>query len=66
MGRRTNYGFEKRQRELKKQKKKEAKAEKKRLRKEEEAMLQAADDGEAVGDPESDAEAGDGREAIRE
>lgn len=34
MARRTNYGFEKRQRELKKQKKKEAKAEKKRLKKE--------------------------------
>lgn len=34
MGRRTNYGFEKRQRELKKQKKKEAKAERKRLKKE--------------------------------
>ena len=30
MGRRTNYGFEKRQREIKKQKKNEAKAEKKR------------------------------------
>ncbi len=34
MARRTNYGFEKRQRELKKQKKKEKKAEKKRLKKE--------------------------------
>jgi hypothetical protein len=34
VGRRTNYGFEKRQRELKKQKKKEAKAERKRLKKE--------------------------------
>ena len=34
VGRRTNYGFEKRQRELKKQKKREAKAERKRLRKE--------------------------------
>lgn len=34
MARRTNYGFEKRQRELKKQKKKEAKAERRRLRKE--------------------------------
>lgn len=30
MGRRTNYGFEKRQREIKKQKKKEEKAERKR------------------------------------
>ncbi|MCG8468243.1 MAG: hypothetical protein MJB57_08530 [Gemmatimonadetes bacterium] len=34
MARRANYGFEKRQRELKKKKKKEAKAEKKRLMKE--------------------------------
>ena len=30
MGRRTNYGFEKRQREIKKQKKNEEKAERKR------------------------------------
>ena len=30
MGRRANYGFEKRQREIKKQKKNEAKAERKR------------------------------------
>lgn len=34
MARRANYGFEKRQKELDKQKKKEEKAEKKRLRKE--------------------------------
>ena len=34
MARRTNYGFEKRQRELKKQKKREAKAERKRLKRE--------------------------------
>lgn len=34
MARRSNYGFEKRQRELKKQKKREKKAEKKRLKKE--------------------------------
>ena len=34
MARRTNYGFEKRQREIKKQKKREAKAERKRLKKE--------------------------------
>ncbi len=34
MGRRANYGFEKRQREIKKQKKKEAKAERRRLAKE--------------------------------
>jgi hypothetical protein len=44
VGRRTNYGFEKRQRELKKQKKKEAKAERKRLKKEEEegALVEGA------------------------
>jgi len=34
VARRTNYGFEKKQREIKKQKKREAKAEKKRLKKE--------------------------------
>lgn len=46
MARRANYGFEKRQRELKKQKKKEAKAEKRRLRKEAAALAEA--DGEEV------------------
>ena len=54
VGRRTNYGFEKRQRELKKQKKKEAKEEKKRLRKEEEARLQAIEAGELVIDDEAE------------
>lgn len=34
MARRSNYGFEKKQREIKKQKKREKKAEKKRLKKE--------------------------------
>lgn len=34
MARRPNYGFEKKQRAIKKQKKREAKAEKKRLKKE--------------------------------
>ncbi len=34
MARRSNYGFEKRQREIKKQKKREKKAEKKRLKNE--------------------------------
>ena len=48
MGRRTNYGFEKRQRELKKQKKKEAKAERKRLKKEGEGAA-LAEDGLAEG-----------------
>jgi hypothetical protein len=40
VARRANYGFEKRQKELQKQKKKEEKAEKKRLRKEEGAVEQ--------------------------
>ena len=58
MGRRTNYGFEKRQRELKKQKKKEAKAERKRLRKEEL-------EGEVVGEgAEDDVEATDEKAQI--
>ena len=34
MAKRSNYGFEKKQREIKKQKKREKKAEKKRLKKE--------------------------------
>ncbi len=34
MARRSNYGFEKRQREIRKQKKREKKAEKKQLKKE--------------------------------
>jgi hypothetical protein len=57
MARRPNYGFEKRQKELDKQKKKEAKAEKKEQRKreveaeggvyqgDEEDSVSAADDG---------------------
>ncbi len=36
MARRANYGFEKRQKEIKKQQKRDAKAEKKQLKKEEE------------------------------
>jgi hypothetical protein len=48
VARRANYGFEKRQKELQKQKKKEEKAEKKRLRKEETALEpQGAQPGEA-------------------
>ena len=43
MGRRVNYGFEKRQREIKKQKKNEEKAEKKR----QEAMDRAEEPGDA-------------------
>ena len=41
MGRRTNYSFEKRQKELKKKKKQEAKAEKRRLRREAKAAAAA-------------------------
>ena len=50
MARRANYGFEKRQRDLKKQKKREAKAEKKRLKKE----AAGADDSEVGTDGDSD------------
>jgi hypothetical protein len=49
VGRRTNYSFEKRQKELKKKKKQEAKAEKRRLRKEAK-QLEASGDPGAVGD----------------
>ncbi|MDP2469902.1 MAG: hypothetical protein Q8W45_05920 [Candidatus Palauibacterales bacterium] len=53
MGRRTNYGFEKRQREIKKQKKKEEKAERKRLKKEEGSEdLTGAASGDDIGDEE--------------
>ena len=49
MGRRTNYGFEKRQREIKKQKKNERKAEKKR----QDALARAAQqDEDAPGEVE--------------
>ncbi len=44
MARRTNYGFEKRQKEVKKKKKKEAKLEKKRLKKEQAAGISPVDD----------------------
>ena len=53
MGRRKNYGFEKRQREIKKQKKNEKKAEKKR----QDAMARTAQQGEdALGKVEPDRE----------
>ena len=53
MGRRVNYGFEKRQREIKKQKKNEEKAEKKR----EEALARAEQQNEsAPGEDASDGE----------
>lgn len=45
MARRPNYGFEKRSKELEKQKKRDEKAEKKRLRKEGEDTGGAADEG---------------------
>ena len=48
MARRTNYGFEKRQRELRKKKKKEEKAEQKRLKTE--AALSEEGDGVKEGD----------------
>ena len=56
MARRTNYGFEKRQREIKKQKKREAKAERKRLKKE--AAEQAASPEGSVATEEEEVEPG--------
>ncbi len=52
MARRANYGFEKRQREIKKQKKKEAKAEKKRLMRE--AATAAANPDELTAETDGD------------
>lgn len=57
MARRANYGFEKHQRDIKKQKKREAKAEKKRLKKEA-ALAANSDDGE-VGSEELETESED-------
>ena len=57
MGRKSNYGWEKRQRELKKRKKKEAKAEKKRMARE--AAAEEAGEGGAnvgTGDPNEPAD----------
>ncbi len=45
MARRPNYGYEKRQKEIKKQKKREAKAEKKRLKKEAAALAENPPEG---------------------
>ena len=63
MARRPNYGFEKRQREIKKQKKKEAKAERKRLKKEallaEQGILPDADEDLELTDELEDDEAPD-------
>ena len=50
MGRRQNYGFQKRQKEIEKQKKKDEKAEKKRARKEADEQAASADDGDAGGE----------------
>jgi hypothetical protein len=61
VARRSNYGFEKRQRELKKQKKKEAKAEAKRLKREAAAAAAAGetgDGGEVVAGSEGGLESG--------
>ena len=46
MARRTNYGFEKRQKELKRQKKKVKEREERRARKEEELLEHAAEEGD--------------------
>lgn len=62
MARRSNYGFEKRQREIKKQKKKEAKAEAKRLKKEAaaaEAAGETFDGGEVAAASEEGLESGE-------
>ncbi|MEZ5063402.1 MAG: hypothetical protein R3B81_01650 [bacterium] len=56
MGRRTNYGFEKRQKELKRQKKKEAKLAAKQAKKEAAAGDEVAGDGEEVSELEDGAE----------
>ena len=67
MARRSNYGFEKRQREIRKQKKKEAKAEEKRLKREAAAAAagELIDETEIVDEGEI-AAGGDAREAIEE
>lgn len=61
MARRPNYGFEKRQKEIQRQKKKDEKAEKKRLRKEatpggEDAEVGTGGDGEAAGGAPAEAD----------
>lgn len=77
MARRPNYGFEKRQKELEKQKKKDEKAEKKRLRKEAgtdefgnslyveegEGGAETGEGGEPEGRGEEGGEPGDDRDA---
>ncbi len=55
MARRTNYGFEKRQRELKKKKKKEEKAEQKRLKTE----AATSEEGEGMEENDEDYQAPD-------
>jgi len=54
MARRTNYGFEKRQKELDRQKKKEAKAEKKLLKKTETDGDENAEGGTSEDENEGD------------
>jgi hypothetical protein len=53
MARRPNYGFEKRQRELRRQKKREEKAERKRLKREAAGGDQDQISAESGGDPEA-------------
>lgn len=57
MARRANYGFEKHQRDIKKQKKREAKAERKRLKKE--AGLAVDSDNSEAGSDELEDESDD-------
>jgi hypothetical protein len=52
MARRTNYGFEKRQKELDRQKKKEAKAEKKLLKKQDSSEEEVPEGTETVDEDE--------------
>lgn len=59
MARRPNYGFEKRQKELKKQEKKDEKAERKRLKKEAEERGEVVDEAWLDGDDTEDGDADD-------
>ena len=63
LARRTNYGFEKRQKELKRQKKREKKLEAKRLKREAAAGTGSAEEQDAV---ENGGETGDSDETNRE
>lgn len=52
MARRPNFGFEKRQRELERQKKKDAKAERKQAKKDDQARVEEGSIAEEIGDTE--------------